>query len=106
MEIKIHPDELKLGMYVSRLDLPWVDSPFMFQGFQVNSTEEIQKIKDICQYIYVETEKTSPNLVVRLQTISQNKIKSARNKLKNPNGVSLKHQKQKNLRVMILNRAS
>ena len=30
-KIKVWVDDLKLGMYVSQLDRPWVETPFLFQ---------------------------------------------------------------------------
>jgi len=35
--IQIYSRELKLGMYVAELDRPWLESPFLFQGFKVSS---------------------------------------------------------------------
>ena len=38
MDLKeISVDELKLGMYVSKLDRPWTETPFVFQGFILRS---------------------------------------------------------------------
>ena len=31
---------LKLGMYVSRLDVPWVQTPFPIQGFYLTEEDE------------------------------------------------------------------
>jgi len=41
----IHRDELKVGMYVSELDVAWEDTNFMFQGFVVDN---MKLLKDIC----------------------------------------------------------
>ena len=30
-------DQLELGMYVSELDRPWLESPFLFQGFEIKT---------------------------------------------------------------------
>ncbi|MDQ2070799.1 DUF3391 domain-containing protein, partial [Natronospira bacteriovora] len=32
---KIDIRDLKVGMYVAELDRPWIDSPFLFQGFRI-----------------------------------------------------------------------
>ena len=29
--------DLRLGMYVSRLDRPWLETPFLFQGFYIEN---------------------------------------------------------------------
>jgi hypothetical protein len=30
---QIPSDKVELGMYISRLDRPWIETPFIFQGF-------------------------------------------------------------------------
>lgn len=57
MEQKVDVNELHIGMYVSRLDRPWVDTPFLFQGFYINSIKDIESLKKSCMYIYVDTDK-------------------------------------------------
>lgn len=50
---RISTSELELGMYVSRLDRPWRESPFLFQGFYVKETDELKMLKGLCRYVYV-----------------------------------------------------
>ncbi len=57
MEKKVTIANLKLGMYVSQLDRPWVETPFLFQGFHINSNSEIALLSKYCQYIYIDSEK-------------------------------------------------
>jgi len=49
--------ELVIGMYVTELDIPWVGSPFLFQGFLIETDDELTKIKDSCQYVYIDLSK-------------------------------------------------
>ncbi len=58
MELKEIPvGELKLGMYVSKLDRPWTETPFVFQGFILRSEKQIDVIKKYCSLVYVDPEK-------------------------------------------------
>ena len=57
LEKKIDISELKEGMYVSRLDRPWVETPFLFQGFLVRSVEEIERTKQYCKFVYIDVER-------------------------------------------------
>lgn len=58
MELKEIPvAELKLGMYVSKLDRPWTETPFVFQGFILRSEKQIDVIKKYCTVVYVDPEK-------------------------------------------------
>jgi len=56
----IHSNELKPGMYVSELDVPWEKTTFMFQGFVVETAEEVQAVQRQATYVRVKTEKVSP----------------------------------------------
>lgn len=45
-------------MYVTDLDRPWTqapfESPFEFQGFRVSNNEELDKVKKLCEYVYID----------------------------------------------------
>ena len=57
---KIPVSAVKRGMYVSGLDREWLGSPFLFQGFYVNSDEDIDLLRTTCRYIYVDAERQDP----------------------------------------------
>ncbi len=52
--IELPAEQLRLGIYVSRLDRPWTDSPFLFQGFAIENDEELQTLRRLCKVVYVE----------------------------------------------------
>ncbi len=54
VEVKIPVAKLKKGMFVCRLDKPWVESSFVFQGFLVNSDELIAQLREECRYVYID----------------------------------------------------
>jgi HD-GYP domain-containing protein (c-di-GMP phosphodiesterase class II) len=54
---EISVDELRFGMYVARLDRPWTDTPFMFQGFVLRSEKQLEALKKYCKKVYVDPEK-------------------------------------------------
>lgn len=53
MKRKIPVHELRKGMYVSELDRPWVGTPFLFQGFEIRTDEELGQLRELCQFVYV-----------------------------------------------------
>lgn len=57
MKKKIHVTELKQGMYVVELDRPWLETPFLFQGFLVRTNEEIASVRSLCKHVYIDTER-------------------------------------------------
>lgn len=49
--------QLELGMYVAELDRPWLETPFMFQGFELKTPEDIKAIRACCDYVYIDLTK-------------------------------------------------
>lgn len=45
---------LKIGMYVRELDRPWLETPFILQGFPIRSVADIEEIAKHCQWVIVE----------------------------------------------------
>ena len=56
-EKKISTVYLQAGMYVSSLDRPWIDTPFLLQGFLIKDDEEIMLLKKYCKHVYIDTDK-------------------------------------------------
>jgi putative nucleotidyltransferase with HDIG domain len=59
MKIVVEAHDVKKNMYVSELDRPWLNTPFLFQGFRITNTDEIEQIGDLCDYVFVDTEKST-----------------------------------------------
>ncbi len=56
MEKKIAAGEVTQGMFVCRLDRPWLETPFLLQGFYVMNDEDISALMEYCEFVYIETE--------------------------------------------------
>jgi len=54
MERKVSVSFLKIGMYVSKLDRPWLETTFLMQGFFIINDEDIQELTDQCEYIVID----------------------------------------------------
>lgn len=46
--------ELTLGMYVAKLDRPWLETSFELQGFYVRNKEIIDRLAAECDFVYVD----------------------------------------------------
>lgn len=55
MDRKISTAYLKVGMYVSKLDRPWVQTPFLLQGFFIEDESAISALVKYCDYVYIDT---------------------------------------------------
>lgn len=85
MKVKVFSEDLKVGMHISDLDRPWVESPFLFQYILIKNIEEIEEIKSTCEYVYVDTEKTSVDVRANLHylsTFDQKPVKKKKKKVK------------------------
>ncbi len=51
---KINVADLRVGMFVVELDKPWEESSFMFQGLEINTTADIQKVQKECNHVWVD----------------------------------------------------
>jgi HD-GYP domain-containing protein (c-di-GMP phosphodiesterase class II) len=52
--VAVAAERLRTGHYVSRLDRPWTDTPFLFQGFVIESDEQLATLRQLCKVVYVE----------------------------------------------------
>lgn len=59
MKKKIDVHDLKYGMWVSELDRPWRDTPFLFQGFEIRWKEDLETLRRVCEHVYIDTDLTA-----------------------------------------------
>jgi HD-GYP domain-containing protein (c-di-GMP phosphodiesterase class II) len=57
--IKIDAASLVPGMYVAQLDRPWLETPFLFQGFEVREEADVNQLRYYCQHVYVDPVRSS-----------------------------------------------
>ena len=55
---KIPVGELSPGMYVAELDIPWEDSPFLFQGFKLQNWEDVDAVISCCKEVTIDIQQT------------------------------------------------
>src|SRR5215210_5735481 len=54
MTTKVLTSALRVGMFVADLDRPWVDTPFLLQGFLIEDEEQIAALRAHCEYVIVD----------------------------------------------------
>lgn len=55
-EVKVRIADLEKGMYVSRLDRPWLETPYLIQGFELKTQDDIDELLKHCDYVFVDVE--------------------------------------------------
>ena len=54
MATKVFTSDVRVGMFVADLDRPWVDTPFLLQGFLVEDEEQIAALRAHCDFVMVD----------------------------------------------------
>jgi HD-GYP domain-containing protein (c-di-GMP phosphodiesterase class II) len=54
--LRVAVSDLEFGLYVVELDRPWLDTPFLLQGFLVDSQIELDTLRRFCVYVYIDLE--------------------------------------------------
>lgn len=65
-------DQLSVGMYVSKLDRPWLETPFLFQGFHIESDEVIEQLRRYCDYVYVDVQRSDHTITLPKSAVRSN----------------------------------
>lgn len=53
LQVVASPD-LRKGMFVAQLDRPWLESPFLLQGFVIEDDEQLARLREICRHVMVD----------------------------------------------------
>ncbi len=66
----ITTDQLAVGMYVAELDRPWLETPFLFQGFYIESEKDIRELQEHCRHVLVDPGRYDPAPAPRRGVVS------------------------------------
>jgi len=69
--IKVDVADLTVGMYVVEIDRPWLESPFLFQGFPLNTDADVEEVRNVCKYVFVDPEKSEQSVRDNLRTLAR-----------------------------------
>ncbi|MGB5324006.1 MAG: HD-GYP domain-containing protein [Pseudomonadales bacterium] len=53
--LSIRVADLQPGMFVSELDRPWLETPFLLQGFLITELDEIDVLNEYCDTVIINT---------------------------------------------------
>ncbi len=65
--VQIDVKDLKIGMFVSKLDKPWLETKFWFQGFELKNQADIDAVQQQCEFVFIDVTKQTkvPRYVAR-----------------------------------------
>lgn len=55
---KVMAKDIKVGMYMSFADRPWLETRFLFQGVLLTTEKQVGEVRKECQHIFVSREKS------------------------------------------------
>ena len=65
VEVPVH--QLRLGQYVYGLDRDWSETPFLFQGFEIETQEELTQLRQLCKTVQIEVTSEEADKILTLQ---------------------------------------
>lgn len=69
-KVKVLNEDLRVGMYVSSLDRPWLETPFILQGFLLETEADVEEVRKYCHFVYVDVAQS-----INLEGLSHQTIK-------------------------------
>lgn len=51
--VRVEIANLQMGMHVAELDRPWLETPFLIQGFQLRNKAQLKTLEKYCKYVYI-----------------------------------------------------
>ena len=62
--------DLRKGMFVAKLDRPWLESPFLMQGFLIEDDEQLAQLRELCRHVVVDRSR-SVGLEYRAEPVNE-----------------------------------
>ncbi len=54
MTQKVDAPDIQIGMFIADLDRPWIDTPFLLQGFLVEDDDQLRQLRQHCQWVLID----------------------------------------------------
>jgi HD-GYP domain-containing protein (c-di-GMP phosphodiesterase class II) len=64
--LRISVAELRLGMFISELDKPWAQTPFLLQGFLLTEVLDFETVKSIAKEVVIDPRRSDPQSLLHL----------------------------------------
>jgi HD-GYP domain-containing protein (c-di-GMP phosphodiesterase class II) len=58
MLVQLKTTAVKVGMFVAEIDRPWLDTPFLLQGFLIEDEDQLGELRKHCELVSVDRERS------------------------------------------------
>lgn len=89
---EVRVENLEIGMFVSKLDVPWLKTPFPIQGFEISKREELELLSAYCNKVYIDKHLSKIDVTAHLYQMQQSNPKK---KQLNPKIIRLMNERAK-----------
>lgn len=90
-KIKLQVHELQKGMYVCELDRPWGDTSFLFQGFRITNSQEIENLQKACKFVFIDEDKSTIDISPGLRSLISPEISKTYKNIEPLHNIEVKH---------------
>lgn len=105
MKTEIPSSKLKIGMFVSDLDRPWLDTPFLLQGFLIENDEHIEQLQEYCKFVVIEWDRSIQGLQTA-KSVPKKKVESDKRASIAPSFTSLSEAPDSTIQTSIANHSA
>lgn len=56
--VKLAVSDLRKGMFVAELDRPWSETPFLFEGFEIETDADLEAVRQHCHHVFIDLGRT------------------------------------------------
>jgi HD-GYP domain-containing protein (c-di-GMP phosphodiesterase class II) len=77
-ELRLPVESLRLGLFVSALDRPWSETPFLFQGFRIETEQELHALRKLCRSVSIDPVHSDPAALRELAVAGDRREAAAR----------------------------
>jgi HD-GYP domain-containing protein (c-di-GMP phosphodiesterase class II) len=88
MKKEVPVEKLEFGVFISELDRPWTETPFMYQGFVLNNDKQLEALKKYCKKVIIDLDK-GPDLPDRNELLTSRIGENPRPRVAEPLGPSV-----------------
>ena len=88
--IEIPVQDLKIGMYVSKLDRAWLGTAYPLQGTLMRLPNDVETLKNLCRFVFVDIERSEPFVVQRYMPYAIASVSSGTEDQNKNNQIQLK----------------
>lgn len=75
-ESRIDTADLRVGMFVCRLDRPWEGTPFPLQGLELHTEDDVRAVRELCRFVYIDAHREL--IDHRRQLLTRGNVQEAR----------------------------